>query len=294
MERLSDKKHWDSVHDQEKHNWESTQGTNDSANFQPAFFKRLKSSMKTLLSEKALRLTSGYQEHLIWDVIYKKYIPIAKGAKVLEVGSAPGEHLVKLHQKFGLEPYGLDYSESGVRLNKEVFSSNNINPDNVIHGDFFSDDFHERYKESFDLVISSGFIEHFSDVKDVIQRHLNLVTRGGRLIIIIPNLRGINYYLTMLFHKEVIAIHNLTIMRKDVFAELFNEKGLRALFCDYFGVFSFYLFNTKENSPMRHLLKATFHLQMGLNAAFHLLFKNKPVESRWFSPSLIYIGVKDD
>lgn len=293
MKRLSEKEYWDAVHVQEKHSWETKQQPNDSDLKRPTLLQRFKSGAKALLGDKGRGLLTGYEDHLIWNVIYEKYIPRAEGAKVLEVGSAPGDHLVQLNRKFGLEPYGVEYSETGVKLNREIFRTNHINPDNVIDADFFSEAFQEQYREFFDLVISRGFIEHFADVEDTVRKHLNLLAKGGRLIIIIPNLRGLNYVLGMMFHREVIAIHNLEIMQKDVFSSLFEHQNLRPLFCDYNGVFSFYLFNTKETSPMRHVLKACFHLQLILNAAFHLLFKNKPVESRWSSPSLIFIGVKE-
>lgn len=292
MKRLSEKEYWDSVHVQEQDSWEIKQ-PKESDSAPPSLFDRLRTRTKSLLGDKAKGLLSGYEEHLIWNVVYEKYIPARRGAKILEVGSAPGEHLVQLNRKFGLEPYGVEYSESGVKLNREIFSANHINPDNVIYADFFSEEFQEQYRESFDLVISRGFIEHFTDVEDTIRKHLNLLAAGGRLIVVIPNLRGLNYVLGMMFHKEVIAIHNLEIMRKDVFSRLFENKRLRPLFCDYNGVFSFYLFNTKEHSPMRHVLKGCFHLQLILNAAFHLLFKDKPVESGWSSPSLIFIGDKE-
>lgn len=292
MKRLSEKEYWDSVHVQEKGDWE-TKRPKETDLAPPSLLQKLGKTTKSLLGDKARGLMSGYEDHLIWNVVYEKYIPRKRGATMLEVGSAPGEHLVKLNRKFGLEPFGVEYSESGVKLNREIFSSNNINPDNVIYADFFSEEFQEQYRESFDLVISRGFIEHFIDVEDTIQKHLNVLAGGGRLIIVIPNLRGLNYVLGMMFHKEVIAMHNLEIMRKEVFSRLFENKHLRPLFCNYNGVFSFYLFNTKERSRMRHVLKASFHLQLILNAAFHLLFKDKPVESGWFSPSLIFIGDKE-
>jgi len=292
MERLSEKGYWDAVHEQERNERESISECNTQNQTRTRAHK-LKSRWRRLLSDKLRKYTSGYEEHLIWNVVYKEHIPKTKGAKVLEIGSAPGEHLVRLSQEFGLEPYGVDYSESGVNLNKEVFKANNLNPANVIHTDFFSNEFHEKYKESFDVVISRGFIEHFINTEEVIQKHLNLLAKGGRLIIIIPNLRGINYYLVWLFHKEVIAIHNIEIMQKNVFLNLFENKGVRKVFGDYNGVFNFYLFNTKESSPMRYVLKFCFRIQLILNAIFHLFLKNSRVEHKWLSPALIFIGIKE-
>ena len=166
-------------------------------------------------------------------------MPGTSGLKVLEVGSAPGEHLVRLNKQYGFIPYGIEYSESGNELNREIFASNNIDPDNVIYADFFSDEVHERYKGAFDIVISRGFIEHFTDVRSVIEKHNNLLAEGGYLLIIsIPNLNGVNYALGRFFHKELIPLHNLSIMRKQEFIELFDNQGLSTLFCDLLGTFN--------------------------------------------------------
>ena len=149
-----------------------------------------------------------------------------KGAKVLEVGSAPGWHLVRLNQTFGFIPYGIEYSESGVELNREVFILHNINPDNVIHADFLSDEFHEQYKGYFDIAISRGFIEHFTDIEDIIEKHINLLTKGGYLIVSIPNLRGANYILTWLFHRELsFVIANVNLAQIVVYKRGFYSKS---------------------------------------------------------------------
>jgi 2-polyprenyl-3-methyl-5-hydroxy-6-metoxy-1,4-benzoquinol methylase len=219
-------------------------------------------------------------------------VPNKKGAKVLEVGSAPGKFLVEFKQNYDCVPYGLEYSETGVELNRKVFSSHGINPDNVICADFFSNEFHEQYRERFDIVISRGFIEHFADVDNVIQEHLNLLKPGGHLIVSIPNVRGANYILTQLFYKELIPIHNLNIMRKKEFSKLFNNGRLSHLFCDYYGTFSFGLFYTKNDGPMRLVLDVCSRLQRLLNLIFRLILQDKGAESRLFSPHLLFIGKK--
>ena len=51
---------------------------------------KLKTSLKKLLCRKILEYRHDYADYLLWGVIYKKYMPKTKGAKILEVGSAPG------------------------------------------------------------------------------------------------------------------------------------------------------------------------------------------------------------
>jgi len=208
------------------------------------------------------------------------------------VGSAPGDYLVRLSKTYKCVPFGVEYTDSGVDLNRQVFAENNINPNNVIHGDFLSDEFHRRYKSQFDMVVSRGFIEHFTDAKRVVEKHLNLLAKGGVLVISIPNLRGLNYLLARVFHKELIAMHNLTIMRKREFQELFDKSEVSNLYCDYYGTFNFGLFNAREDSPQRSILSLCMKLQMMLNVAFRLFLGERGAESSFFSPALLFIGVK--
>jgi len=284
MGRLVEKEFWDTAYKQEALKYERSSLTT-----------KFETLIKRLLGEKIVEYISEYADYLLWQVIYKKYLPKTKGAKVLEVGSAPGSYLVRLSQTFGFVSYGIEYSESGVELNRKLFILHNINPDNVTHADFLSsDEFHKQYKGYFDIVISRGFIEHFTEVEELIKKHINLLAKGGCLIVSIPNLRGANYILTRIFNRELISLHNSNIMQKSVFSELFDKERLLTLFCDYYGTFSFSLFATKRNSPMRFVLSFCNKLQLILNVVFRLLFKDKGAESRLFSPYLIFIGLKKE
>jgi SAM-dependent methyltransferase len=293
MPELSEKEYWDAVHKSEAAQFDSTVKTPAPDERRDASVKsRLAATAKRLLGAQNLERMSGFDDYLLWEVIFKKYLPEMKNAKVLEVGSAPGEFLVRFSREYGCVPYGVEYSDTGVELNRRMFSSHGINPDNVIHADFFSEQFQRQYQNAFDLVVSRGFIEHFTDVENVIAKHVNVLAEGGYLVVNIPNLKGVNYGLIRLFNKEVIAIHNLDIMRREAFAKLFDRDELQRLFCDYYGTFSFYLFNARDDSPMRLLLNSAYKLQPALNLAFRLLLKNRGAESRLFSPHLLFIGKK--
>jgi SAM-dependent methyltransferase len=162
----------------------------------------------------------------------------------------------------------------------------------VIYADFLSDEDHRQYKGAFDIVISRGFIEHFTDVRSIIEKHVNLLAEGGRLIISIPNLNGLNYALGSLFHKDIIPLHNLTIMEKGEFTRLFDGQGMSPLLCGYYGTFNFGLFNAKKSSLSELALRLCMKAQLVLNVMLRLLFKGRSPEHSKFSPALIYIGVK--
>jgi SAM-dependent methyltransferase len=255
--------------------------------------RRLALGVKRIIGPKVLRLMSNYENYHLWEGIFNQHlVGIEPGAKVLEVGSAPGDFLVNFKQAYDCVPYGVDYSETGVELNRRVFTSHNINPENVIFADFFSDEFHEQYKGSFDVVISQGFIEHFTDAGVVVERHLDLLAKDGYLIITVPNFRGVNGMLLRLFNRRVLPIHNFDVMQKDNFRSLFGSNRLSPLFCSYYGVFSFYLFAARKNSRGQFLLDICNKAQPLLNLVFRLAFKDRGFESRLFNPSLVFIGRK--
>lgn len=279
MSKLSQEKHWNDIHTREKEGLSRSHHTAADA-------------LKRLLGRTFRERMGAYDDYLLWKVIFPQHIPDLFAAKVVEVGSAPGEFLVRFGQTYGCVPYGLDYSEVGVEMNRQTFEKNGFNPDNVICADFFSIDFHDQRKEEFDAVISRGFIEHFTDVDAVIDRHMEILKPGGLLIVSIPNLRGVNYGLARLFDNGAIPRHNIGIMSKAAFRKLFDRQDLEAAFCDYYGTFSFYLFTADPSKLKQMGLKLSHRLQPFLNVAFRTILGNKGYEHGFFSPTLLYIGRK--
>ena len=283
MESLTRREHWDAVHASERVDAAIPRSGGESH-----WSKR---ALKSLLGPRFLEYMSSYDDHQIWDCIYRRYMP-RPGASVVEVGSAPGEHLVKLSETFGLVPYGIEYSPEGVEVNRALFAARGLAPQNVVSMDFFSDECLARYRDHFDVVVSRGFIEHFKDPGAVVDRHIELLKPGGLLIVTIPNLRGVNRALTGLFHRELIPMHNLEIMSKLPFFQLFDTTRLRPLVCAYVGTFNFYLFNVKGGSRLAPLLRVCMKAQTLLNVAFRVFLGDRGAENRFTSPQLIFAGVK--
>ena len=290
MSKLAPRTYWDRIHSQEQRRFSSGSLTKEA--FHLPGKAKITIALKKLLGSTVLERMSAYDDYLLWNVILPKALPNISGAKFVEIGSAPGEYSVEFSKKLGCIPYGVEYSAGGVELNKSVFKQNGFNPDNVIHADFFSDEFAAEYHEKFDGVMSKGFIEHFEDVRSVIDRHMHVLKPGGYLVVTIPNLSGFNYLLGGLLDEGAIPRHNVKIMRKAVYRDLFDRNDLQTLFCDYYGTFSFYLFTAGESSVKKQLLKVSHRVQPGLNLAFRTIFGDKGAETGLFSPFLLYIGRK--
>lgn len=284
MSKLTEKAHWDSVHVSEQRSLTLADGI--------GLRNKITRAIKTVLGESVREKMASYDDYVLWNTIFPKYLPNLKGAKVVEIGSAPGEYISEFSRRHGCVPHGVEYSEVGVEVNREVFRKHGFDPDNVIHADFFSDEFTAHYREQFDAVISKGFVEHFEDVHPVIGRHMDLLKPGGYLIVTIPNLRGFNYPLARLFDEDAIPRHNIKIMRKETYAPLFDREDLDPAFCDYYGTFTLYLFTAGKSALRQAALKISHRTQPVLNLLFRTSFGDKGRETGLFSPFLLFIGRK--
>jgi SAM-dependent methyltransferase len=149
-----------------------------------------------------------------------EHAPVPAGARVLEVGCAPGKWLVFYAERFGASVVGVEYTDKGAELTRANFAATGI-PGEVVQGDFFA-----LPSEPFDLVLSLGFIEHFDDLDATFARHLDFVAPGGRLAIGVPNYRGLNRMLQRWSDPEHLALHNLEAMRPGRYRDYAASHGL--------------------------------------------------------------------
>lgn len=281
---LAQREHWDAVHEHES--LDRTRARGDSA------WRRSKRALKRLLGSRLVAAISNYDDYLLWETILPQVLAGRRGQRAVEVGSAPGEFLVKLRDRFGLDVYGIEYSAVGAELNRAAFRTAGIPSQNVIAGDFFAIARERRYRGFFDVVISRGFIEHFTDPSEAIDRHLDVLSDDGILIVSVPNLRGLNFLGSWVLDRKVVGMHNLSIMARDSFEGLFVDRPLDVKLCRYYGTFNLCVFNTRSDSPLRPLLRASQRLQPALNVAFRTMSGYRSFEHKWSSPNLIFIGRK--
>lgn len=285
--QLTERTYWDTVHGDPGSRPEAA-----AVHVNAPIGRRLKSRLKRVLGPAFMETMGNYDDYLLWNVILPQFLQNRAGQSVVEIGSAPGEFLVALHRRFGLVPYGIEYSPAGADLNRRAFATSGLDPGHVIEADFLAPETHIPYRGFFDIVISRGFIEHFTDPADVVAKHFSMLKPGGLLIVGIPNLRGLNHLLSWIFDRHVVAMHNLSIMTRDHFAALFSGNLITPLFCNYYGTFNFRLINARPTSSLRFILALCWKVQPALNLTFHGLFGRRGAETRWSSPNLLFIGVK--
>lgn len=162
--------------------------------------------------------------------IIKRYIePDYKN--IIEIGCAPGGYLITAWKKLKLIPFGVDYTEEGVKLTNKNLKITNIPKFKIFHSDIFDEYFQKEHKEQFDIVFSNGFVEHFTDFRKVINAHSNLCKKNGLVILSIPNLTYLNKFFTINDVKEICntEIMNVDYLKKNL------PNSLKLIYCHYNG-----------------------------------------------------------
>ncbi len=160
--------------------------------------------------------------------VLKRFIADGQGKTAIEVGCVPGNFLVYLAKEFGYEVSGIDYSDM------LEYTRANLNYHGVPVGEFYQADlFAFESPKRYDLVFSSGFVEHFTNHLLVIQKHANLAKPGGLVVIMVPNLTHVHKFLCSTFDRKNFDAHVLTLMDRKTLASTLEAAGLKVLHCEF-------------------------------------------------------------
>lgn len=162
---------------------------------------------------------------------FLRFLPSGQGKKLIEIGAAPGRWLVFFNKKLGYAVDGVEYVPSACRKTEENLEVCGT-PGTVFQQDFFQNDLP---KHSYDVVMSLGFIEHFTDLKPVAAGHIALLKANGLLVLGVPNLRGIHGAAERVLDPDTLASHNLSIMNIPFMKQLALEHDLTPIWIGYTG-----------------------------------------------------------
>ena len=145
---------------------------------------------------------------------------VRPGMRVVELGCAPGKILAWVAAALGAETSGLDYSPRGIEWSRTLFEKLGI-PADLRCEDVFRT---TLSPDSYDVVYSSGLIEHFDDPRPIVRAHVKLAKPGGKAVVAIPDYGGIYGRLQRWLDPENLAIHNLGIMNVEALRRLAPEE----------------------------------------------------------------------
>lgn len=213
--------------------------------------------------------------------LFQQYLPSgSRNMRLLEVGCVPGRHLVYFHKVFGYQVEGVDFSDH-MELTHDVMKYHDIKEYSL-----YQDDFLSFQHEPYDIVVSFGFLEHFTNWKEMLGKHLQLVKPGGYLVVSVPNLRNFQYSLHKWLDPEFENEQVVESTDLDALQETIKKAGLTMMYAGYYQTFQFFCHHRKN--PRIFLRRYTIDTLRLIGAFFTRTGINIP--NRNFSPQVICIA----
>jgi SAM-dependent methyltransferase len=216
----------------------------------------------------------------------------AERIRVLEAGAGGSRLLPYLGRKFGYRVFGSDFSLGGCQLLRANLALQQIEGGVVCEDLFLS----SLPAGGFEVVYSSGLVEHFDDTRAVLAQHLKLVRPGGRLVIVVPNFQGIQGRILKRLGLPLWQRHRIFGPRD--LAEFLRDLNVAEIRSGYLGSFLIAVGRGEGWPPIARLpaaLQALVHYSVRLgNGMISLFFRVLPFRphSRAFSPAFFATGVK--
>jgi SAM-dependent methyltransferase len=202
-----------------------------------------------------------------------------KGIKnAIELGGFPGYYSTYLKKYRHLDTTLFDYYIDEDIINR-LLDKNGLKPGDIhiIEADLFT----YQSPKLYDMVLSFGLIEHFSDTKDIIKRHIQFLKPGGVLFVTLPNFKGVNGWVQRKFDSGNYDKHYIESMDLQLLISACRELGLTEVEAYYHGKFSVWLENRSEQGAVVKTLIKTIWL------AGKLFTKLLPIETKLFSPYIV-------
>ena len=217
------------------------------------------------------------------NLLFKKYLLADLKFKFIELGCAPGGWMHYFKKHFHYQISGLDYTDAAIEI-----SERNLKLLDLEARFIKSDILDMNLEEKFNVVFSAGFIEHFTGnyLDEVIKKHFQFVDDDGYLVILVPNLRGFNYFYESILDRKTLALHNTEIMSLDFFKNLGDEHNMKLIFSGYVGRINLGLFTGNV-----WILRIGYFIQLILDWIYRkigIFFG----DSKYFSPYIVSIYKK--
>jgi len=228
---------------------------------------------------------TGYK-NLIFSPMPKKYpivkkiykhFPITSFSTILEIGCFPGRFLYHFG-KLGYELNGIDQT----KYLKDMVDWFKINKFKI--GIFEKEDIYKIEKnKKYDIVFSSGFIEHFTNFEEIIKIHINLVNKNGYIFITTPNFSGlIQNKLHKWLDNDNLEKHCVPSMNPESWKRILVEENFDIIDYGYIGGFDFWVGDQKRNHFKKIIIKI-----LRLISKFNIYPNNK-----MYSPEIFIIAKK--
>lgn len=216
-----------------------------------------------------------------------------EGKTFLEIGCGSSGWLPYFQQEYDLRISGLDYSDVGCEIARKNLNMQEIPFDEIYCKDFLDKDFF--VPQQFDFIFSYGVVEHFSDTTQIIKIFKKLLAPGGKIITLIPNLKGWNGFITRNMMREIFDLHR--VLDNHDLKSFHVDSGLQIIKSNYVGTFCLGVlpFANSENWLFRRGTKRrdlSLKLISFADTVLSIFLKrfNLKLPTKMFSPYIICIA----
>jgi SAM-dependent methyltransferase len=224
---------------------------------------------------------SGALKELI-DAI-EPFLQPYEGQRWVELGCSPGRMSALLYQRVRFIPHGVDFSPEA-HLYKLTMSQVA-----GVEATLYRCDLRTfQVPQPFDVVMSFGLLEHFSDTEEILDHHYRLCREKGLLVVNIPNFRYLQWLYHYAFDRTDLERHNVGNMRLDTFREFAERKSLDVLFLRHVGRMHFW--NVDEKGPWLLVLCRRALSLLIRGSTELLLSKLLPANKRLYSPWIVFVA----
>jgi 2-polyprenyl-3-methyl-5-hydroxy-6-metoxy-1,4-benzoquinol methylase len=205
------------------------------------------------------------------------------GGSCFEIGCYPVLFLIYVCKRFGYTANGIDWIPLLRTHTREFLRRNGVQT-----GELYCEDF-ERFEctKQFDLVYSLGFIEHFWNLEEVIQKHISLVKPGGMLFLSCPNFRGLQHVFHRIFDAENLKAHVLPTMDLGRWRRILERNGMEVLHEGYWRTVRFWTIPDAARGFLGSVSGTLVRLA-------DLIDRNVRIPTRWLSPHMYSISKKPE
>lgn len=224
----------------------------------------------------------------VYSFWLEKYLKEDSKKNCIEIGAFPGGNLGYMAKKFKYKPTAIDFVDD-ISFIKANMIFNGIDNCKLIHTDFLT----WQPDETFDVVCSHGFIEHFENYEFVINKHIKLLKKNGILIVSVPYLKYFQLWIRKLLYQkdkynEIMKIHNLDIMDIDELNKIiFNShKDIEKVFSGFIRGMTIWFPGNDET-----IKKGTkiFYL---ISKFIQKIVNKLNISNKYFSPEILIIAKK--
>ena len=213
--------------------------------------------------------------------------------KLVEVGCARSRWLPVFAKQLGIAVHGIDYSPIGCEQARTMLEREHITG-KIYCADIFA--IPNDLVGAFDVVVSFGLIEHFSDSVAIVSALTRLLKPEGLIFTNIPNMRGIMGLAQKAMNTRIFEIH---VPMTPAHVKRAHEKaGVQVLQCGYFMSSNFGVLNLgapDRRDPVwwvkKIILAGLARVSMGIWFLERLTGMKLPV-SMTFSPYVNCVGCR--